>query len=122
MRRHASSRARPVVGICRGSVRLGECCDGRRAPPIFPLAGHDLACPKMSALQTTLLGAIAGATIFLGLPLGRVRRLPDRWRAFLSVLSAGILLFIFWDVVAASSETVEEALHTAKDGGSWGRF
>ena len=53
----------------------------------------------MTALQTTLLGAIAGATIFLGLPLGRVERLSPRIRNFLAALSAGILLFIFWDVI-----------------------
>src|SRR4051812_3149047 len=76
----------------------------------------------MSAAQTTLLGAIAGCTIFLGLPLGRVRGLSERWRAFLAVLSAGILLFIFWDVVSAAAEDVEGALLAAKDGGSWGRF
>ena len=29
----------------------------------------------MSAMQTTLLGAIAGATIFIGLPVGRIERL-----------------------------------------------
>jgi ZIP family zinc transporter len=76
----------------------------------------------MSASQTTLLGAIAGSTIFLGLPLGRVQTLRPRWRAFLSVLSAGILLFIFWDVVSAAADGVEGALNAAKGGGSWGRF
>jgi ZIP family zinc transporter len=70
--------------------------------------------------QTTALGAIAGGTIFLGLPLGRVGRVSDRMRAFLSTLSAGILLFIFWDVVAGASEVVDSSLARARDGGSFG--
>jgi ZIP family zinc transporter len=76
----------------------------------------------MSAMQTTLLGAIAGATIFIGLPVGRIERLSSRARAFLTVLSAGILLFIFWDVVTASTGMVEEAMSRAQAGGSWARF
>jgi ZIP family zinc transporter len=76
----------------------------------------------MSAMQTTLLGAIAGATIFIGLPVGRIERLSNRTRAFLTVLSAGILLFIFWDVTTASTGMVEDAMTQAQAGGSWARF
>jgi len=77
----------------------------------------------MSELQTVLLGALAGSTIFLGLPLGRVQRLSERTRAFLATLSAGILLFIFWDVVNAAFGDVEDAMLHAKDGtGSWAHF
>ena len=74
----------------------------------------------MTAWETTLLGAFAGATIFLGLPLGRVGGLSPRVRAFLSTLSAGILLFIFWDVVAGASEVIDKAMAQARDGGSFG--
>jgi len=76
----------------------------------------------VSGAETTALGAIAGATIFLGLPLGRVQQLSPRIRNFLAALSAGILLFIFWDVTGAAAEMIENALLGAKDGGSWGRF
>ena len=76
----------------------------------------------MSGAETTVLGAIAGATIFLGLPLGRVQHLSPRVRNFLAALSAGILLFIFWDVIGAAAEMIENALLGAQDGGSWGRF
>ena len=72
----------------------------------------------MSGWQTTLLGAVAGGTIFLGLPLGRVKGLSPRTRAFLSTLSAGILLFIFWDVVAGASEVIDESLARFRDGGT----
>ena len=74
----------------------------------------------MTAWQTTLLGAVAGGTIFLGLPLGRVGGLSPRMRAFLSTLSAGILLFIFWDVVAGASEVIDTSMAQARDGGSFG--
>ena len=74
----------------------------------------------MTAWQTTLLGAVAGGTIFLGLPLGRVGGLSPRMRAFLSTLSAGILLFIFWDVVAGASEVIDKSMARARDGGSFG--
>ena len=76
----------------------------------------------MSTGQTVLLGAIAGMTIFLGLPLGRMRRLSPGLRVFLSGLSAGILLFIFFDVLAAASEPVERALTQGTEHGAWGQF
>ena len=76
----------------------------------------------MSPEKTALLGAIAGFTIFLGLPIGRVRGMSERMRAFLSVLAAGILLFIFWDVLDAAHEILESGLLLAKAGGGWGTF
>ena len=44
----------------------------------------------MSLIQTILLGAIAGFTIYLGLPIGRIKGLSDKFRSFLSMLSTGI--------------------------------
>ena len=52
----------------------------------------------MSFAETAVLGAIAGFTIFLGLPLGRAEGLSMRARVGLSMLSAGILAFLFMDV------------------------
>ncbi len=77
----------------------------------------------MSSSQILLLGAIAGATIFLGLPVGRLRDPSPRLTAFLSATATGILLFLFWDVVSAAVEPIESALRNAVDhGGSWFRF
>jgi ZIP family zinc transporter len=76
----------------------------------------------VSPERAALLGAIAGFTIFLGLPIGRLGGLSARTRAFLSVLAAGILLFIFWDVLSAAHDILEEALLTAKAGGGWSEF
>jgi ZIP family zinc transporter len=76
----------------------------------------------MTPERTALLGAIAGFTIFLGLPIGRLQGLGERMRAFLSVLAAGILLFIFWDVLDAAHAILESGLSIAKAGGGWGTF
>jgi ZIP family zinc transporter len=54
----------------------------------------------MSFAETAALGAIAGFTIFLGLPIGRAEGLSQRARVGLSMLSAGILAFLFMDVGA----------------------
>jgi ZIP family zinc transporter len=72
----------------------------------------------MSTGQILLLGAIAGATIFLGLPIGRMRGLGPATRAALSALATGILVFLLWDVLTGAVEPIESAL-TAHD---WGRF
>jgi zinc transporter, ZIP family len=53
----------------------------------------------LSFAQTVLLGALAGFTIFLGLPAGRIRLLSDRSRVGLAMFSVGILAFIFVDVL-----------------------
>jgi zinc transporter, ZIP family len=77
----------------------------------------------MSYEKTLLLGAIAGFTIFLGLPLARLRNIGTRVRLAASMASAGVLAFLFFDVLAGSNEIVEGALAQAKDGeASWARF
>jgi len=70
----------------------------------------------MSSSQILLLGAVAGGTIFIGLPLGRMQSVDVRVKAFLSALATGILLFLFWDVLAAAVEEVEAALTAGEDG------
>jgi zinc transporter, ZIP family len=77
----------------------------------------------MSTDRILLLGALAGFTIFLGLPAGRLRNPALGLKAFLSAAATGILLFLFWDVLTAASEPVEAALRSASQGdGSWSRF
>jgi ZIP family zinc transporter len=66
--------------------------------------------------ETVLLGAIAGSTIFLGLPAGRVRRVDDRSRVALAMFSVGILAFIFMDVTGHAEEIISAALRGFKDG------
>jgi zinc transporter, ZIP family len=77
----------------------------------------------MSTAQILVLGAVAGLTIFLGLPFARLRDLDVRVRASLSAIATGILLFLFWDVLSHGVEPVEGALEHAVEGeGDWGRF
>ena len=77
----------------------------------------------MSSTQILVLGAIAGLTIFIGLPVGRLGPLPLGLSAFFSATATGILLFLLWDVLSAGIEPVESALVAATDhDGSWARF
>ncbi len=78
----------------------------------------------MSQQQILVLGAIAGLTIFLGLPAGRLRRMSLATSTFLSAAATGILLFLLWDVLAAGIEPVEAALNAAAldHDGTWARF
>jgi zinc transporter, ZIP family len=70
----------------------------------------------MSTGQTLLLGAIAGATIFLGLPIGRMQSVTPATKAFLAAVATGILLFLFWDVISGAVEPIEAALTAGRDG------
>jgi ZIP family zinc transporter len=72
----------------------------------------------MTFAATVGLGAIAGGTIFLGLPVGRARNLSVRARVALSMLSAGILAFLFMDVGSQALGIVETRLDAFKDHGA----
>jgi ZIP family zinc transporter len=72
----------------------------------------------MSTTQTLLLGAVAGFTIFVGLPMGRVRSTSAALRASLTAVATGILVFLFWDVVTNGSIPVESHLEAHE----WGPF
>src|SRR5262245_33718430 len=69
----------------------------------------------MGTGQIVTLGAIAGFTIFLGLPIARTRGLSIRARAFLNASAIGVLLFLLWDVLSHAVEPVEAALTAAVD-------
>ena len=72
----------------------------------------------MSTGQTLLLGAIAGVTIFIGLPIGRMHGISPKLKAFFTATATGILIFLFWDVVSEAVDPIETAL----DAKHWGRF
>ena len=65
-----------------------------------------------------VLGAVAGGTIFLGLPVGRLQNLGSQARAGLSALATGILLFLLWDVLKGAEEPIGQALQAR----NWGTF
>jgi ZIP family zinc transporter len=64
----------------------------------------------VSAARIALLGAVAGFTIFIGLPIGRLRAPMPRVRALLNALAIGILVFLLWDVLAHAWAPVETSL------------
>jgi ZIP family zinc transporter len=77
----------------------------------------------LSSTQILVLGGLAGVTIFIGLPLGRLQSPDVRLKAALSGMATGILLFLLYDVLAHGVVPVEEALEEAVDeGGSWFEF
>ena len=69
----------------------------------------------MSLGETIALGALAGFTIYLGLPVGRLKVLSPGARVGLAMFAVGILAFIFVDVLAHGFEIVESALDEFKD-------
>ena len=67
--------------------------------------------------QTILLGAIAGFTIFLGLPVAKLRNVSPQLMSFLNSLAVGVLFFLLFDVVRQASEPVDDALRAWQTGG-----
>jgi len=72
----------------------------------------------MSTTETLILGGIAGFTIFLSLPMGRLRNLTPGVGVALNAVATGILIFLFWDVLSHGVEPVETHLEAHK----WGPF
>ncbi|MFC8502770.1 ZIP family metal transporter [Pedococcus sp. NPDC057267] len=67
--------------------------------------------------RTLVLGFIAGVTILIGLPIGRLRRPTPSLRTFLNATAVGVLLFLVWDVLTHAWEPIDTALGKFHDGG-----
>jgi zinc transporter, ZIP family len=70
----------------------------------------------VSLPQTLLLGLLAGGTILLGLPLGRLRSPAAGMRVFLNAAAIGVLLFLVWDVLSAAWEPIDADLAALHEG------
>jgi len=70
----------------------------------------------VSLPKTLLLGFIAGVTILIGMPIGRLRHPMPRLRVILNSTAVGILLFLVWDVFSAAWEPVDAALTATHEG------
>ena len=66
--------------------------------------------------ETVTLGALAGATIFLGLPLARLGTLTARARVALAMFAVGILAFLFVDVFEHAFGIAEQSVNGWKAG------
>jgi ZIP family zinc transporter len=69
----------------------------------------------LSFEETVVLGALAGFTIYVGLPFGRLQLLSERARVGLAMFSVGVLAFLFVDVFEHAFEIVEEAVEGLKE-------
>jgi zinc transporter, ZIP family len=66
--------------------------------------------------QLLLLGAIAGFTIFLGLPLVTLQNLSSKRKGFFNALALGILVFLIIDVFSHAYESASNATTNALSG------
>ncbi|HEY2474418.1 MAG TPA: multicopper oxidase domain-containing protein [Candidatus Cybelea sp.] len=73
-----------------------------------PMAGT--ATHALSFWTTVLLGAIAGFTIFLGLPIARARRFSPQTVALLNALAIGILLYLVVEIAQNAIAPISAAL------------
>jgi ZIP family zinc transporter len=70
----------------------------------------------LSFAETVLLGALAGFTIYLGLPLGRIELVGNRARVGLAMFAVGVLAFLLVDIGEHALEIVEHAVEGFDDG------
>lgn len=59
------------------------------------------------------LGALAGGTILLGLPVARLRDVTTKMKGFLTATSTGILIFLLVEITGHLLEEIEELLKEA---------
>jgi ZIP family zinc transporter len=71
----------------------------------------------LSFAETVLLGALAGFTIYLGLPFARLQIMGDRARVALAMFALGVLAFLFVDIFEHALGIVEEPVEALGDGG-----
>lgn len=76
----------------------------------------------MGFWQTVALGAMAGFTIFLGLPIARLRYSTAGIQSLLNALALGVLLFLVWDILSKALDPIQEALKGSLKSGHWGPF
>jgi zinc transporter, ZIP family len=65
--------------------------------------------------ETVVLGALAGFTIYVSLPFGRLQLLSERARVSLAMFSVGVLAFLFVDVFEHAFGIVEHAVEGFKE-------
>jgi len=71
----------------------------------------------ISFAQTVLLGAVAGFTVYLGLPVARLD-VSERTKGIMNAVSIGILTFLFYEILHGALEPTEHAIELVAEGGS----
>jgi zinc transporter ZupT len=85
-------------------------------------AGESASGPKLTQGATLVLGAIAGLTIFLGLPFALMRGVSRRWIAFANAVAIGVLFFLLFDILRQAGEPLADALTQMQQGAGSGPF
>jgi ZIP family zinc transporter len=62
------------------------------------------------------LGAIAGVTIYLGLPIAFLRNLSQRTQGFLTAMSTGILVFLLVEITSKVIDSIEDLTMSSLSG------
>ena len=62
-----------------------------------------------------ILGFLAGGTIFLGLPIARLRNVTAKVKGFLNAVSTGILIFLLVEITGHLLEEIEELIEEAME-------
>jgi len=70
----------------------------------------------MDYWQLIILGAIAGFTIFLGLPVATLQHVSPKKKGFLNALALGILVFLIIDVFSHAYDSASNAATNAFSG------
>jgi len=73
----------------------------------------------MSQWAAVGLGALAGATVFLGLPVARLKGLPKGVQGFLNAFATGILVFLLWDILSHAGGPVTASLEQRAPAGQF---
>lgn len=78
--------------------------------------------PPLNQAATIFLGAIAGLTIFFGLPFAAMKHVPAKGIAFLNATAIGVLFFLLYDILKQAGEPVVGALAATHTGAGPGTF
>jgi len=70
----------------------------------------------VSSTRIVILGALAGGTIFVGLPVGRMRRPAPRLRQFLNASAIGVLVFLLIDIGSHALAPLDARLTVIRSG------
>lgn len=76
----------------------------------------------MNFWQTVVLGAVAGFTIYLGLPVARLKQQTRNVQSLLNALALGVLVFLVWDILSKALEPIAGALKSGMKSGHLGEF
>ncbi|GAC1498046.1 MAG: ZIP family metal transporter [Ktedonobacteraceae bacterium] len=72
----------------------------------------------MSTGAIILLGAVAGLTIYLGLPLTFLRKSSPSLKVFFSMLATGVLIFLLYDIIAHAGEPITQLIAQVRTNGT----